>query len=153
MGHYPAFICTNGHPISTSSANCKDKYCSLCGKPVISKCENCNTVIKGKYDGQFGTIADYKVPSYCPDCGKPYPWTKVAIEATVYMLEESDLAPDEQKKLIEVIPDVFTETPKTQLASIRYKKAIAGAGNFVADGLREFAITFGCEMFKHHLGL
>lgn len=153
MSYYTAFICENGHPVSTSSYSCSDKFCSKCGKPVVSSCSHCSQVIKGKYDGQLGTLADYKVPSYCPKCGKPYPWTSAAIEATAYMLEESELSAEDQKKLIDVLPDVLTETPKTQLASMRFKKAMSAAGSFVAEGLRDFAISFGCEVFKNYIGL
>ena len=153
MAYFPAFICENGHPVSTTAYSCPDKYCSICGKAVISKCKNCGSTIRGDYDSQFGYIGEYEVPSYCPDCGKPYPWTIAAIEATMYMLEESELSSDEQRKLIDILPDVLAETPKTQLASIRFKKAMSNAGSFIAEGLRDFAVEFGCELFKKYLGL
>lgn len=153
MGYYPGYICKNGHPVSTSSNSCRDKFCSKCGSPVISKCENCSETIKGKYDGMYGTLAEYEVPKYCRSCGKPYPWTVSAIEATVYMLEESELEPDECQKLIDVLPDVIVETPRTQLATVRFQKAMSKLGSFAADGLKQFAITFGCEIIKSKLGL
>ena len=101
----------------------------------------------------YGTLADYIVPNYCRSCGKPYPWTVAAIEATVYMLEESELQADEREKLVEVLPDMIVETPKTQLATVRLQKTIAKAGEFAAEGLKQFAITFGCEYVKTRLGL
>lgn len=153
MSYYTGFICTNGHEISSLSYSCSDKYCTKCGAPVISKCDNCGTIIRGCYDSPYGYFGDYDVPSYCHNCGKPYPWTISAIEATVNMLKESDLSCDEQQRLISILPDAVSETPQTQLAAFRFKKAMASAGSFVADGLREFAISFGCELLKKQLGL
>ena len=57
-----------------------------------------------------------------------------------------------QAKLIDSLPDMLTETPGTQLASIRYKRAVA-IGGFIAEGLRDFAVSFGCEAFLKWAGL
>lgn len=154
MGHYPAFICQNGHPISTSSNSCGDKFCSKCGAPISNKCPSCNNLIRGKSDETYGALANYIVPAYCRHCGKPFPWTSAAIEATIYMLEEeTNLSAEDRNKLIEVLPDVVAETPKTRLAAVRIQKAMATAGTFVAEGLRQFAIDFGCEFLKKQIGL
>ena len=153
MSHYPAYICENGHEISSNSDACTEKFCSKCGAPIISKCPICDSIIRGKSRGDYGFMFDFSTPAYCSACGKPFPWTNTAIEATVNMLRESDLSLDEQQKIIDVLPDAMTETPRTQLASVRFKKFIASAGEFVADGLRQFAISFGCEVFKSYLGL
>ena len=154
MGHYPAFICENGHTIRTSSDSCNDKFCSTCGARVISKCPNCNSVIRGKERDAYGFAAIYITPAYCKDCGKPYPWIVNAIEATSLMLqEEPELAFDEYQKLIDILPDAITETPRTPLAAVRIRKALTTAGKFVADGLRKFVIDFGCEVLKKQLDL
>ena len=154
MSYYPAFICENGHVIRTATDSCTDKFCSACGAHVIHKCPNCNSVIRGKDRDAYGFAAIYITPAYCKDCGKPYPWIVNAIEATALILqEEPGLTFDECQKLIDILPDVVTETPKTQLAAVRIKKAFATAGTFVADGLRKFAIDFGCELLKKQLDL
>lgn len=152
MSYFTAFICKNGHEISSTTYSCNDKFCTKCGSPIISKCPNCNTTIRGCYDSQFEYLVDYDVPAYCPACGKPYPWTAAAIEATMYMIQESDIQNTDQEKLIESLPDMIAETPKTQLAAVRYKKA-AAVGGFIAEGLRDFAVNFACESFKHAVGL
>lgn len=58
-----------------------------------------------------------------------------------------------QRKLIEILPDVISETPKTQLAAFRIQKAMTSCSKFLAEGLRQFAIDFGCELLKQKLGL
>ena len=60
---------------------------------------------------------------------------------------------DLQEKLIASLPDIVTETPKTNLAIVRFKRVLAPAGKFTADSLRQFAIDFGCELAKNQLGL
>lgn len=152
MDYYPAFICGNGHAVSTLSNYCSDNFCSKCGAALISKCPDCGNTIKGR-SVEFGGLTDYTVPAYCRFCGKPYPWTKAAIEATMYMLQESELSDEEQRKLIEVLPDVIAETPKTQLAAVRIQKAMKTAGAYVAEGIRDFVISFGCELLKSKMGL
>ncbi|MBQ9838978.1 MAG: DUF2321 domain-containing protein [Oscillospiraceae bacterium] len=153
MSYYRAYICENGHAISSLSDSCPDKHCAKCGAAVINKCPECNGMIRGRSRSEYGFAAKYTVPSYCIECGKPYPWTRIAIQSTIYMLEESDLSYEEQNKLKEILPDIISETPRTALAAVRFKKAIISGGKFVADFLRQFAIDFGCEYLKNQLDL
>jgi len=154
MGYFPAFICENGHEISTNSNACLDKFCTECGAPVISKCPSCGKTIRGISNGDYGFLCVYHVPAYCPDCGQPYPWTKTAIQATIDMLaEDEDYPEQDRERLVEVIPDIISETPKTKLAAVRVKKALNSLGSFAAEGLRSFLIDFGCEFVKSQIGL
>lgn len=155
MNYYPAFICENGHAISTASHLCPDRHCSKCGARIISKCPICDNTIKGRADNgdPNAMIFKYTVPAYCRHCGKPYPWTAAAIESASVMIAESELSTNEQQKLISVLPDIVTETPRTQLASSRIKRAMACGDGFIAEGLRDFVINLGCEAAKHFLGL
>ena len=153
MSHYPAFICENGHVVSSFSDSCTDKYCTQCGRAIISKCPNCNQTIKGEHRENFTIGWKFKAPAYCPGCGKPFPWTIEAIEATSALIKESELPFDEQQRIISILPDAMTETPNTQLAAVRIGKAIDKAGKFVAQGLGQFAINYGCELLQKLLDL
>lgn len=150
MEHYPAFICENGHPISTANATCSQKHCSECGARIISQCKHCQAMIEGH---EYGVSGYYRVPKYCNGCGKPYPWVIAAVESTTRIVEESELDSVSQRRIIEILPDVISETPKTQLAAFRIQKAITSAGKFLADGLRQFVIDVGCELIKKQLDL
>lgn len=153
MGHFPAYICENGHAVSIYSQTCSDRYCTFCGAKVISVCPSCGVTIRGRSSGDYSFLGSFAVPSYCPRCGKPYPWIQNAIQSAIYVLEEENrLTFDERQKMIDVLPDIVSETPKTQLASIRYQKIIA-LGGFVAEGLRDFVVNFGCDAFKNLIGL
>jgi len=150
-----AQICTNGHLINASiekGPEDSQNFCSECGAETITQCPNCHSQLRGYYNSDFITLT--KVEHYCFNCGQPYPWTSSAIEATQLIIQEDDLLDEIQKSsLIESLPDVVSKTQKTKLAVVRFQKALKTAGSFTAEGLKQFAIDFGCELAKKSLGL
>ena len=123
---------------------------------MMDKCPNCDSTIKEWHYNGVAVIGTPKFtkPLYCKACGRPYPWTEAAIEATALMIQEdTELSELERKTLEESLPDVIAETPKTKVASIRIKKALFTAGEFTADAIRQFVIDFGCELAKKSIGL
>ena len=147
----PAYICENGHAVSTTSERCLDRFCSACGSAVISECPSCRAVIRGHRKNECGY---YKVPAYCPDCGSAYPWTQTALQTAIDLLIEDDELPAaDREKLVAVLPDVIVETPKSNLAAVRLRKAIKTCTGMVGEALRQLVIDFGCELVKKQLGL
>jgi len=124
-------VCLNGHEVnsaSRSSPQFNTKCCEECGEPTIDACPKCRTAIRGHYLGGY-TCADWIAPKCCHECGAPYPWTERKMEALASAIQELDELNDaERSKLKESIPDVIHETPKTQAAIARFKKAIGKAG-------------------------
>lgn len=159
MGFYhTAQVCINGHLITDSFDNhpeFRKNYCPECGAETITKCPSCGAEIHGDYDCGIVVIGGTpSVESYCYNCGEPYPWTKSAIEnATLLIQEEEELSEQLKASVVESLPDIITETPKTNLAVVRLKKCFASAGKFTADAIRQFVIDFGCEFAKKSLGL
>lgn len=158
MGYYlTGQVCLNGHPItSDASSGLSQPFCSECGAATITHCPNCNAAIHGRYEEPsvvvFGN--SYKPDAYCYSCGRPYPWTEAAIKNTALVIQEDEELSDTLKASLESsLPDVVSETPGTNLAVIRMKKALATAGKFTVDALRQFAIDFGCELARKSLGL
>lgn len=150
-----ASICINGHVLSKYEANLQ-KYCSTCGKEVISSCPHCRASIHGLLVLDFAYIGNrpYNRPDYCHNCGKPYPWTEAALQNAILLIqEEEELSEQLKASVIQSLPDIVTETPGTNLAVVRLKKCIASAGKFTAEAIRQFAIDFGCELAKQSLGL
>lgn len=151
MSNFYAKICLNGHVLIESHPLTKDEFCEICGSKLISKCPNCNSAIKEWNYGGMAVIGKpkYERPMYCRTCGKSYPWTEAALEATILMIQEdNELSELERQNLASSLPDVISETPKTNLAMVRVKKALLSAGKFTADAIRQFVIDFGCEMAK-----
>lgn len=160
MGYYKnALICLSGHVISDNIGDHPElceKFCQKCGAETIRKCLNCGTDIRGDYhvDGVICLGGErMKAPFYCYDCGKPFPWTEDAIEATRMAIdEEESLKPDEREKLKLSLPDLIAETPRTTLAATRVKKAFLHIGGVTQDALKDFIVTLGCEAAKSFLG-
>lgn len=159
MGTYDtAQICLNGHVTTDSfesSPEFRKKFCQHCGERTITTCQFCNSKIPGKYnvDGIIMGGFSYNPPKFCGECGKPFPWTQSAMENIQLLIEEDEnLSEKESADLIEVIPSIVNETPKTPIASVRLKKAMKISGKFTADALRQFIIDFGCELILKQIG-
>lgn len=153
--YHGASICENGHVVSKYDSN-SQSYCSKCGAKIISSCPHCSQPIRGLFVSDIPIFGNrpYTRPDYCYSCGKPYPWTELAIQNTALLIqEEEELSEQLKKSLVESLPDIIVETPATGLATVRIKKCLASAGKFTADALRQFVIDFGCEFAKKSLGL
>lgn len=157
MGSYDvAQICKNGHKITSTyneSPELRADFCDQCGEATINKCCNCNVAIRGYYSVPgIVSLNSYKVPSYCHNCGEPYPWTKKIIDNAVEIVALDDKLPEYHKEIIKsTFPDLITETPTTPVAIAKYKKYINSAQNFVKDGLRNLFIDVVNETVKKSL--
>ena len=156
MDHYKtAQICLNGHCVTSTAEKTQllENFCSLCGARTITHCQSCSTPIRGHYSmDNVAIFCEYEVPSYCYNCGKPYPWTESALQAAAELLALDDnLTLDESQSLVDALPDLLTETPRTQLAVAKFKKFLSSATQFTVDSVRQFAIDFGCTYVKSEL--
>ncbi len=136
MGRYDvAQICLNGHVVNESSQRqpqFNQKFCKVCGAETINACPKCNSNIKGYYHVEG--VVDWtgrriNTPFFCIECGKAYPWTEEKVKVAKELALESDNLSDEEKAtLSNSIDDLVAETPRTQLAVIRFKKLMKKAG-------------------------
>ncbi len=153
MSHYDvALICLNGHLITGSSQvnpEVAAKHCEKCGESTIVACPSCDAPIRGdfyKYVDDWGTgrTSLWQVPNHCHNCGKPYPWTQRKAEAVREMVDQLDgLDDDEREKLKGSIADIIADTPKSETAALRFKKAAAkvgkAGGQFLMNVIKEVA--------------
>ncbi len=155
--HHPALICLNGHVITTNADNSSftTPYCSKCGKKTISSCPNCQHQIDGKYEVQGIldlTGYDMTAPAFCPYCGKPYPWTQLAIDAAIAIINETDnLTESDKTTFSDNISDILSETPKTKLATIRINKVLKKAGSTITAGVKDVLVEICAESVKRVL--
>jgi hypothetical protein len=125
-GYCTAQICQNGHVIVTgmeTSPDLKADYCKDCGAGTTTKCPACGTPIRGRYDVEgFIGLTEYTAPSFCHACGAAYPWTAAKLEAARELADELDgLTADERESLKGTLDDLVKDTPRTQIASTRFK--------------------------------
>jgi hypothetical protein len=148
-----AQICINGHVITDSivtSPEVSQKFCNKCGAPTITNCQTCNASIRGFHhlDGIIYS-SDYKLPNFCPECGKPYPWTDAKLKAAKELSDElENLSPEERETLKKSLDDIVRDTPQTPVAATRFKKIAAKAGKVAADGLRDILVDIASEAAK-----
>lgn len=161
MRYDAAQICLNGHVINTmalSEYQYNENYCSRCGAETIMTCPTCGNHIRGEYHDDvivyLGHSSNFTVPKFCHNCGSAYPWTEAQIEAAKEMIHElEELSDNERDLLSKSIIDIATETPRTDLAVIRFKKAILKLAPEAKQILINTVSTLACEYAKKQLGL
>jgi hypothetical protein len=158
-GYDVAEICLNGHVITDVAATrpqYRKKFCPDCGAVTITTCPSCNVEIQGEYHVP-GVAAIGFTPTasaFCHNCGEPHPWTVARIEAAKELAHEAeDLDEDERELLAQSIDDIVRDTPRTQLASSRFKRLLAKMGKGTADAMRQIAISLATEAAKKEMGL
>jgi len=149
-----AQICTNGHvtnPCSGSEPERNAKFCDKCGAPTITSCQDCNTTIKGYHHtpGLVDIGYRYTPPSFCPDCGKPYPWTEAKLKAARELTDLlEDLSQEEREILKKSFGDIVRDTPQTKVAAAQFKRLAAKVGKIAAEQLRELVVDIASETAK-----
>ncbi|KRB42058.1 DUF2321 domain-containing protein [Phenylobacterium sp. Root700] len=155
MGTYRvAQVCPNGH-VATSSADqyreLREEFCSKCGEATTTACPGCNASIRGYYyvEGVLSIGREYEPPAFCHACGKPFPWTERKVAAAVELVEVGgDLSSEEVAQFRSDLNEMTKDSPKTQIASLRFKKVMAKVGGGVASGVRDIVIDVLSETAK-----
>jgi hypothetical protein len=147
-------VCLNGHVINDnfrSRPQHNQNCCNKCGQATIYKCQKCSTDIRGEYHvpnvfgGGFGSTA----PKYCHHCGAPYPWSERTIQAASELADLiEELTESERATLKESFPDLIGETPRTELAKIKFKKIMAKTGKEAYDGMKSILVSVLSEAVK-----
>lgn len=141
-----SMICKNGHYLCCFSGD----FCSNCGAETIDSCPHCSEKIP-LLDSP-GIVKNYKVPSYCSNCGKPFPWTQTLLETAKAIVHEDELLAEEQMtEWCECFADIIYPTPKTQLALIRYKRFMDKAASTTVNGLKDLFKDVVSEAIKNAL--
>lgn len=154
MGTYHvAEICPNGH-VSTSLADTspelREKFCSSCGELTMTQCPSCGSTIRGHYivENVF-SFSEYNPPAHCHNCGSAFPWTVRKVEGAVELVETGGgLTDSEIDQLRNDLTELTKDSPKTQVASLRFKKAMAKVGSTVAQGVRDIVVDVLSESAK-----
>lgn len=149
-------ICLNGHVVTDmlkfAPARSED-YCSRCGARTIDSCPNCAAAIRGHYHVP-GVYSAYTAPrpAFCHGCGHPFPWTDVAIEAVQELAAaEGRFTAGEAQSLVASVQDIVAETPRTQVAMIRYRQLMSKASQETASAVRDILVDIVAETVKRTL--
>lgn len=156
MGYYQtAQICTNGHIITGNydiSNESHQNFCDKCGSETITSCPNCNSKIRGHYkvEGVAYLGSSMKSPpSYCYNCGKPYPWTESSLKSAQELLELEDiLSKEELNYFNENISSIIVDTPNSKVIATKLKIFISKASSTVGSALKDIIVEIGSETVK-----
>lgn len=134
-------VCLNGHVFTASEQYPKPKFCTRCGTETITNCRSCSSPINGVREGSLNGLWVKIKPSFCENCGNPYPWTVNSREAAYELIDyAAKLNSEEKMDLKDSIIDLIKDTPKTAFAQLKFKKYILKAGEEVAKGLKDTLI-------------
>ncbi len=101
----------------------KKSFCEDCGAPTIDQCQACCWPIAGLGPNSWMGGGPFKPPSYCGECGSPFPWTATALAAAKEYTDDLDqLSPEEKDALKSTFADLTSDTARTPLAASRFKK-------------------------------
>ncbi len=166
-----AQICTNGHVINWMSVSRPDYnrgFCGKCGASTINNCPNCNAPIGGYYHEahvayeELDTmvneilnpppeiILDYTTPpSFCPGCGKPYPWTETKLKSAHELADLlEDLSSEEREIFKKSFDDIVQDTPQTAVAANKIKILVAKVSKIAAEQIRKLVVEIASETAK-----
>ena len=150
-------VCENGHQI-TGCYNIKQsdqhKFCKKCGANTIITCPNCSEKIQGaqidqQVTGDWVPIEVADVPSYCPNCGEPFPWTQKRIQTAIQiLLEFGDLEEEEKKTIKKDIENIAKDVPEAELSARRIKRIWDKGGKVAYEVIMEFASRTAAQILK-----
>jgi hypothetical protein len=151
-GYDIAQICPNGH-VSNSTVKWNplhnQEFCDACGEKTFSTCPHCQSSIRGAYRTAGGTVCRYNAPSFCINCGRPFPWTERRIRAAKEMLAESgELSPEEVKETESSIEELAKNSPQGQVAATRMKRILSKVGKGTASAVRDILVDIASETAK-----
>jgi hypothetical protein len=160
-------VCENGHQITggyNTRPEERKKFCQECGAPTITSCPGCGIAIRGskfitnprisdaRYGRQRMTLESIaSVPSYCSNCGEPYPWTKrkLMIEESIQAFIESGKLDEEEKKTVgQDIENISKNLPDTKPSAIRIKKIWEKYGPIAYEAVMEFSSRTAAKILK-----
>ena len=151
-GYDVAQICINGHVINSSSTGLPQynkKFCDHCGAETITNCKYCGESIKGHYHGDFISIKPFIKPSFCYNCGKPYPWVESKILAAQELAKETEGLSSEDKEILKnSINEIVKDTPGSQVAALRFKNIMVKSGKVAASMFKDILVEIASEAAK-----
>lgn len=148
-----AQICMNGHIINDSfqkSPQLNKKHCPNCGEPTITECPECHKPIAGEihYSNLFGAHS-FKLPAYCIECGKPYPWTVRNLHAAKDLAAELEELNSEEKKTLETsIEEITKDNTQAQVGATRIKKIMGKISSTTGEILQKVIVDVASETAK-----
>lgn len=148
--------CLNGHKITGDYGDSDtSKFCTKCGEGEIHACPNCRSNLRGDhiFDGYVSYVQPFKVPAFCYNCGKSFPWTERQIDAAKELADEIvEIDRADLDKAKAALVALTSDTPQTPVAVVRVKKMLEKAGPAIGGGIKDILVGIATEAAKKGLG-
>jgi hypothetical protein len=96
------------------------------------------------------SVVPADVPSYCSNCGKPYPWTENKIMTAIQIFAEFGNLEEQEKKDIEKdINNIAKDIPQAELSAMKIKRLWGKYGKIAYNVIMEFASKTAAEVLKN----
>jgi hypothetical protein len=153
-----AQLCLKGHLIVGSVKRHPDfsaQFCEKCGSPTIISCQKCDWPIRGiSPTAWMADMGPYRPPSFCGECGTPFPWTKTALDAAKSLTDEQDsLTADEKAELKTSIENMTSDSAVTPVAAGKFKTLVKKMAPQAGEMLKSVVLTIATGEAKRWLGL
>lgn len=147
-----ALICLDGHIINDSMKDqpqLNKKHCPQDGKPTISECPECHKPIAGEihYSNVFGAHT-FKLPAFCIECGKPYPWTTAKQNAAKELAKELKLSIEDQKTLETSIDQISKNDAQAQVSATKINRIMKSITSTTGEVLHKLIVDISSETAK-----
>jgi hypothetical protein len=147
-GYGTAVICEEGHVASIhveQNPHQNKPFCPECGAKTITKCPSCSTPIPG-YELDSMSLAPYKRPGFCVECGKSYPWTEKLLQSAADTADLVEGLNDAEKAMLKrSLEEIIRGTPSADTAAQKVKILAVKAGKWSADLLKNLLVEIGSE--------
>lgn len=154
MTYRTGVVCLNGHVVAgDANSEHASPFCSRCGEPTITACPSCNGNIRGALSGVI-YVPFSKAPTFCPECGKAFPWTERLISAAQELADEVEgIGQADIDRGKASFAALTSDTPQTALAAARVSKLLTKAGPAVGGAMKEIVTAIATDAAKKLLGL
>lgn len=148
-----AQICLNGDVINDSTKEqpqLSKKFCPKCGEQTITTCLNCNKNIAGEihYSNVFGAH-EFKRPSFCIECGKPYPWTTKKLAVVKELTSElKEISHEDKVTLNKSLEDITKDDTGAEVGAIRIKKIMSKVTGTAGEITQKVIVEIASETAK-----
>ncbi len=145
-----ALVCPNGHVVNGGTRNFpynNKKFCPKCGEASVSKCTKCASPVQGNLDVPGALIPPIKKgPSFCHECGHPFPWTDRRLQAAIELAGEvENLDKKERELLTKSLDDIIRDTANTPTAAARFKRLMGKVSKESAIAFRDLLVDIASE--------
>ena len=151
--YHVAQVCLNGHVVTSLADKQPERcesFCSECGEATLMQCSACNASIRSYHadDGAYG-LGEYHPPAFCHNCGSAFPWTERKIAGAVELVQmDGKLSDGELQQFKSDLTELTKDSPKTQVASLRFKQVMTTVGASIASGVRSIVVDVLSEAAK-----